>query len=277
MLRSKTITNSKFYILHSTFKKELTMERIESKKNVKIKNAKKLHTRKGREKLGSFLIEGEHLVEEALKWNVIINEIYVEENFNIPSKWEMNHVPVYLVNDKIMKEICETETPQGVVAVCELLGRKPLQLEENGKYLMIDQVQDPGNLGTMIRTADSVGLSGVILGNGTVDIYNSKVMRSTQGSLFHLPVVKGELVEWIEKLKEADIPIYGTALNEEAKAYKVVQEQESFALIVGNEGSGVSEELLRQTTENLYIPSYGHAESLNVAIATGVLLYHLRK
>ncbi|QOY33951.1 TrmH family RNA methyltransferase [Anaerobacillus isosaccharinicus] len=253
------------------------MERIESTKNIRIKNSKKLHTRKGREKLGSFLIEGEHLVEEALKWNVIINEIYVEESFNIPSKWEINDVPVYLVNDKIMKEICETETPQGIVAVCELIGRKPLQLEKNGKYLLIDQVQDPGNLGTMIRTADSVGLSAVILGNGTVDLYNSKVMRSTQGSLFHLPVVKGELVEWVEKFKEAQIPIYGTALNDEAKAYKEVQEQESFALIVGNEGSGVSEELLRLTTENLYIPSYGHAESLNVSIATGILLYHLRK
>ncbi|MFN7250709.1 MAG: TrmH family RNA methyltransferase [Anaerobacillus sp.] len=253
------------------------MERIESTKNVRIKNARKLHTRKGREKLGSFLIEGEHLVEEALNSNVIINEIYIEENFIIPSKWEIDNVQVYIVNEKIMKEICETETPQGVVAICELLGRKPLQLERNGKYLLIDQVQDPGNLGTMIRTADSVGLSGVILGHGTVDVYNSKVMRSTQGSLFHLPVIKGDLVEWVEKLKEAYIPIYGTALNEDAKAYKDVESQESFALLVGNEGSGLSNVLMHLTDENLYIPIYGQAESLNVSIAAGILLYHLRK
>ncbi|MCT8137433.1 RNA methyltransferase [Anaerobacillus sp. CMMVII] len=253
------------------------MERIDSIKNVRIKNAKKLHTRKGREKLGSFLIEGEHLVEEALKWKVIINEIYVEEKFRIPSSWDINNVPVYLVNDNIMKEICETETPQGIVAVCELIGRKPLQPEENGKYLLIDQIQDPGNLGTIIRTADSVGLSGVILGNGTVDIYNSKVLRSTQGSLFHLPVVKAELDDWIEKLKAANIPVYGTALDERAKAYNEVSGQQSFALIVGNEGSGVSKDLLARTNENLYIPSYGHAESLNVSVATGILLYHLRK
>lgn len=253
------------------------MERIESIKNVRVKNAKKLHTRKGREKLGSFLIEGEHLVEEALKWNVIINEIYIEENFRIPTSWEMNNVPVYLVNDKIMKEICETDTPQGVVAVCELLGRRPLQIEANGKYLLIDQIQDPGNLGTIIRTADSAGLSGVILGDGTVDIYNSKVLRSTQGSLFHLPVVKGDLGSWIEKLKQANILVYGTALNEKAKSYKEIHPQDSFALIVGNEGSGVSKELLQQMDENLYIPSYGNAESLNVAIASGILLYHLRK
>lgn len=253
------------------------MERIESMKNNKIKNAKKLHTRKGREKLGSFLIEGEHLVEEALKWNVIINEIYVEENFRIPKDWEILNVPIYLVDNKIMKEICETETPQGIVAVCELLGRKPLQIEKNGKYLLIDQVQDPGNLGTIIRTADSAGISAVILGNGTVDIYNSKVLRSTQGSLFHLPVVKGELVEWVEKLKEVNIPVYGTALNEKARIYKDVQGKESFALLVGNEGSGLSKELLQLTDENLYIPIYGRAESLNVSIAAGILLYHLRQ
>lgn len=253
------------------------MERIESNKNVKIKTVKKLHTRKGREKLGSFFIEGEHLVEEALKSRVIINELFVEDTFEIPKAWDIANFPIYIVSDKIMKEISETETPQGVLAVCELLGRKPLEVEKLGKYLLIDQVQDPGNLGTIIRTADSVGMSAVILGAGTVDVYNSKVIRSTQGSLFHLPVVKGDLGEWIDKLKSKNIPIFGTALNDSAKAYKSVSPQESFALIVGNEGSGMSSELLNRTNENLYIPIYGKAESLNVSIATGILLYHLRK
>ncbi|OIJ13893.1 RNA methyltransferase [Anaerobacillus alkalilacustris] len=253
------------------------MERIESVKNIKIKTVKKLHTRKGREKLGSFLIEGEHLVEEALNSNVIINEIFIEENFTIPSNWELSNIPIYIVNDKIMKEICDTQTPQGIVAVCELLGRKPLTIVKNGLYLLIDQVQDPGNLGTIIRTADCAGLSGVILGSGTVDMYNSKVIRSTQGSLFHLPIVRGELTEWVKKLKSEKIPVYGTALNEKAKEYKTVSSPESFALIVGNEGNGLSKELLQVTDENLFIPIYGEAESLNVSIATGILLYHLRK
>lgn len=253
------------------------MERIESIKNIKIKTVKKLHTRKGREKLGSFMIEGEHLVEEALKSNVIINELFIEENFKLPTGWNVADIPLYMVSDKIMKEISETETPQGVVAVCELLGRKPIEVKPDGKYLLIDQIQDPGNLGTIIRTADSAGLSGVIVGTGTVDIYNSKVVRSTQGSLFHLPVVKGELDEWLKKFRGAGIPLFGTALNDEAKNYKEIASQESFALIVGNEGSGVSEQLLSETDENLYIPIYGQAESLNVSIATGILLYHLRK
>ncbi|OIJ18307.1 RNA methyltransferase [Anaerobacillus alkalidiazotrophicus] len=253
------------------------MERIESVKNIKIKTVKKLHTRKGREKLGSFLIEGEHLVEEALNSNVIINEIFIEENFTIPSNWDLSNIPIYIVNDKIMKEICDTQTPQGIVAVCELLGRKPLTIEKNGLYILIDQVQDPGNLGTIIRTADCAGLSGVILGTGTVDMYNSKVIRSTQGSIFHLPIVRGELTEWVEKFKSEKIPVYGTALNEKAKEYRTVMAPESFALIVGNEGNGLSKELLQVTDENLFIPIYGEAESLNVSIATGILLYHLRK
>lgn len=253
------------------------MERIESLKNLKIKTIKKLHTRKGREKLGSFFIEGEHLVEEALKSNVIINEIYVVENFQIPSSWQLNNAPVYMIDEKIMKEISETETPQGVGAVCELLGSKPLSIENPGKYLLIDQIQDPGNLGTIIRTADSAGLSGVILGNGTVDMYNSKVIRSTQGSLFHLPIVKADLSETVDILKSKNIPVFGTALNETALAYKTVSAHDSFALIVGNEGSGISTELLTVTTENLYIPIHGQAESLNVSVATGILLYHLRK
>lgn len=253
------------------------MERIESLKNVKIKTVKKLHTRKGREKLGSFFIEGEHLVEEALKSNVIINEIFVEESFQIPSSWQLDSVSVYMVEEKIMKAISETETPQGVGAVCKVLGTEPLSFEQPGKYLLIDGIQDPGNLGTIIRTSDSVGLTGVILGNGTVDMYNSKVIRSTQGSLFHLPVVKADLSETVEKLKKQNIPVFGTTLNATAKAYKMVPAQDSFALIVGNEGSGISTELLTRTTENLYIPIYGQAESLNVSIAAGILLYHLRK
>lgn len=253
------------------------MERIESLKNPKIKTVKKLYTRKGREKLGSFFIEGEHLVEEALKSDVIINEIFIEENFQIPSNWQLNNASVYMIDEKIMKEISETKTPQGVGAVCELLGRKPLSIEKPGKYLLIDQIQDPGNLGTIIRTADSAGLSGVILGNGTVDMYNSKVIRSTQGSLFHLPIVKADLSETVEILKRKNIPVFGTALNEKAIEYKMVSAQDSFALIVGNEGSGISTELLTKTTENLYIPIYGQAESLNVSIAAGILLYHLRK
>ncbi|KPD01469.1 putative TrmH family tRNA/rRNA methyltransferase [Geobacillus sp. BCO2] len=141
--------------------------------------------------------------------------------------------------------------------------------------LLIDAVQDPGNLGTMIRTADAAGIDAVILGEGCADLYNAKVVRATQGSLFHLPVVNGDLAQWIARFKEQGIPVYGTAL-EKAVDYRTVPLSSSFALLVGNEGSGIRPELLGLTTENVYIPIYGQAESLNVAVAAGILLYSLQ-
>jgi TrmH family RNA methyltransferase len=144
------------------------------------------------------------------------------------------------------------------------------------KLLLIDAVQDPGNIGTMIRTADAAGIDAVILGEGCADLYNPKVVRSTQGSLFHMPVIKGNLSEIIDELKQIGTPVYGTAL-EGASPFEEVEKSSRFALLVGNEGQGVSKELLEKTTKNLYIPIYGKSESLNVGIAAGILMYHLRK
>jgi TrmH family RNA methyltransferase len=127
----------------------------------------------------------------------------------------------------------------------------------------------------MIRTADAAGIDAVIVGKGSVDIYNPKVLRSAQGSHFHLPVISGDLTEWIDRLNEDDIPVYGTAL-ENGSVFTEADSNEAFALLVGNEGSGVNKELLGKTTQNLYIPIYGKSESLNVAVAAGILLYFLK-
>lgn len=181
---------------------------------------------------------------------------------------------VILVTDQIMKELSETETPQGIAAVC-VLPKEPEVERLEGQYLLIDRVQDPGNVGTMIRTADAAGLTGVILGEGSVDVFNSKVIRASQGSLFHLPVIKGNLEEWVGKLKNAMIPVFGTALKE-ASSYSALEPQAQFALIVGNEGEGVSQTLLEMADQNVYIPIHGQAESLNVAVATGILLYYFK-
>jgi TrmH family RNA methyltransferase len=150
------------------------------------------------------------------------------------------------------------------------------KLHDAKTYLLLDAVQDPGNLGTMIRTADAAGIDAVIIGRGSVDIYNSKVLRAAQGSHFHLPIISGDLHEWIDKLQENDISVFGTAL-EGASVYTDITPTDSFALIVGNEGNGVGKDILSSTTANLYIPIYGKSESLNVAVATGILLYYLKK
>lgn len=247
------------------------MKRIESPKNARVKQWKKLLTKKGRDETGLFLLEGFHLVEEAVKSRAPLVELMVDERTAIPPGWDVS-VPVVIVTEAVMKAISSTETPQGIAAVCRQL---LAELEGVKTALLIDAVQDPGNLGTMIRTADAAGIDAVILGEGCADVYNPKVVRATQGSLFHLPVVKGDLAQWIARFKEQGIPVYGTAL-ENAVDYRTVPPSSSFALLVGNEGSGVRREWLEMTTETIYIPIYGQAESLNVAVAAGILLYSLQ-
>ncbi|QOR65756.1 RNA methyltransferase [Cytobacillus suaedae] len=249
------------------------MKRIESVKNVQVKQWKKLQTKKERELSKTFIIEGFHLVEEALKTKDIVREIIVSESVTIPSTLNVDNVNITIVTVEVMKFISETENSQGIAAVCEQFQYTNTKFS---KLLLVDAVQDPGNLGTMIRTADAAGLDAVIVGDGSVDVYNSKVIRSTQGAIFHLPIIKANLEEWIVSLQEEKIDIYGTALDDRAVYYKEVTSKESFALLVGNEGSGVNPNLLNQTTKNLYIPIHGKSESLNVAVATGILLYHLQ-
>ncbi|WP_033828238.1 TrmH family RNA methyltransferase [Bacillus andreraoultii] len=248
------------------------MKFIQSVKNEKVKQWKKLLTKKERDKTGLFLVEGEHLVEEAHHADWMTELIVTESYHSKLPKAKFANIDLYVVANEIAKVISDTETPQGIFAVCKQMKKSVV---EGKRYLLIDAVQDPGNVGTMIRTADSAGVDAVIVGEGSVDIWNAKVLRAAQGSHFHLPIIRGNLTEWINKFREQNISIYGTALKN-AVPMNQVQAQESFALIVGNEGQGVNEELLSKTTKNLYIPIYGKSESLNVSVATGILLYYLR-
>ncbi|MDQ0161119.1 TrmH family RNA methyltransferase [Aeribacillus alveayuensis] len=247
------------------------MKMIESQQNPKVKAWKKLLTKKGRDQTGLFIIEGFHLVEEALKEQHVVKEIMKTKNVEIPATWDVTDVPIVTVTNEIMKGICDTETPQGIASVCKQQNDHSTKYFR--KFILVDRVQDPGNLGTIIRTADAAGIDAVILGAGTVDVYNAKTIRATQGSLFHLPILKGDLTTFIAQLKQRNIPIYGTSLTN-GVSYKEVSPTESFAIIVGNEGNGVSQTLLQMTDKNLYIPLYGKAESLNVAIASSILMYH---
>lgn len=250
------------------------MKRIESAQNAYVKHWKKLVTnRKEREKTGEFIVEGFHLVEEALKNKEQVIQVIVREGVEIPREWSLNDVKIVEVTNSIAKDIAETETSQGIFAHCKQTMISETEQASWKKLLLIDAVQDPGNIGTMIRTADAAGIDAVVLGKGCADIYNPKTLRSAQGSHFHIPVIRGNLMDWVEKLKERNIPLYGTAL-ENAVDYRELHKSGSFALIVGNEGSGVQKELLEQTTQNVMIPILGQAESLNVAVATGILLYH---
>ncbi|MED3894022.1 RNA methyltransferase [Priestia aryabhattai] len=250
------------------------VKQIDSVKNPQVKAWKKLHNKKDRDKQGLFMVEGFHLVEEAIKNNDCVKELIIRESTEVPAQWNIDGIEITVVNEAIIKLLSDTETPQGIIAVCVQTKHAEI-IHTAQKVLLLDAVQDPGNLGTIIRTADAAGVEAIIIGEGSVDVYNPKVVRSTQGAIFHLPIVKGDLLEIISLLKERGIAVYGTSLQN-GKVYTHVKPSNEFALIVGNEGNGVSEKVLEQTDQNLYIPIYGKSESLNVAIASGILLYYLR-
>ena len=241
---------------------------IESKQNQRVKAWKKLSQKKHRDREGLFLVEGWHLVEEAVKSDWTIDTLIVEDGVEVTDEWST--LPLEFVSSPVMKEISQTETPQGIAAVVR---QKEWELNQPKRMLMLDQIQDPGNVGTIIRSGLAFGVEAIILGKGTVDLYNEKVVRATQGALFHFPVIQSDLFEWLNK---RDIVVYGTALDEQAKALPEIEPPEAFAIILGNEGMGVQPSLLERCNETIYIPQETQAESLNVGIAASVILYHFR-
>ncbi|MBY7143207.1 RNA methyltransferase [Virgibacillus sp. NKC19-3] len=244
---------------------------ITSIRNNKVKAWRKLHKRKERIHSGTFLIEGLHLVEEAWKSDWIIEEIIVIDALELPY-WS-GELPVEFVSDPVFQYISQTKTPQGIAAVVKM--SCPVKPAGN-HLLLIDAVQDPGNLGTMVRTADASGFDGIVLGNDTVDLYNDKVIRATQGSLFHVPIFQANLKDEIMELKQHGFHVWATALSDNAKPYYEMATNDKLALMVGNEGSGLQTELLQLADTIVTIPIYGKAESLNVSVAAGILMYHVK-
>lgn len=251
------------------------MKEIRSTKNQLIKDLKKLHQKKYRELENRYLLEGFHLVEEAARNQVAIQMLFFDERGQ--REWgawlaDQQDPEQYFVTTEVLAALSDLPTPQGIIAVVEKVGQQSEVTA--GRWLLLDRVQDPGNVGTMIRTADAAGFTGVVVGSGSADIYSTKVMRSMQGSNFHLPILSMELADAIAALKALGIPVYGTELNVEAVTYHQIAKTDQVGLILGNEGQGVSAEILKRTDKNLYIPIYGQAESLNVGVAAGILMYH---
>ena len=243
------------------------MDIIRSKSNQLIKQTKKLLQKKYRKT--SYLIEGWHLLEEAQKAGAQIEQIFVTEE----GLGRLGHSDrVKLVSPEVLAELSDSVTPQGVVAQLSLPQQEsPGQL--SGKFLVLEDVQDPGNVGTMIRTADAAGYDGVFISEKTADIYNMKVLRAMQGSHFHLPVYRMDMGTLVEHFKSNQIPIYATTLSENSVDYKEMTIPSSFALIMGNEGQGISDFMVDQADQLIHISMPGQAESLNVAVAAGILLF----
>ena len=253
------------------------MESISSPKNEKIKELVKLQTAKGRKKAGMYLLEGEHLVEEAIKERAQIKLIVVTSNRleDYKNLLAQTDVQVLVVSQDVFHKLSMTETTQGILAVVEIV--KQEILPNKGRFIVLDAVQDPGNLGTIVRTADAAGFDAVVIGTGTVDLYNDKVLRSMQGSHFHIPVFQANLQEYLPILKEKGVQVAVTALHRNSKDYSVLQGAIDVAIVVGNEGQGVSEDVIDLADVVVTIPMFGKAESLNVSIATALLMYKTKE
>lgn len=254
----------------------MIMKEITSVSNQQVKDWKKLATKKARQKENRYLLDGWHLVKEALKAKQPITKILVTPTFKHIDELELpTETELISISEQVAKQLSETKTPQGIFAEVQITQTNIDPTKVSGAWLFLDGVQDPGNIGTMVRTADAAGFKGVVFGKNTADMYQPKVVRSMQGSQFHIDLVSADLLTWVDAFKAQAKPVFGSELNEAARSYDQVGRHQDFALIMGNEGNGMDPELLNKTSLNLYIPIKGHAESLNVAVAAGILMFQL--
>lgn len=235
--------------------------------NKKIKEIKKLNLKKYRDKINLFLVEGEHLVIEAYK-SGYLKELILEQDNDLNLDITTNYV-----TNNVLKYITNLDTPQSILGICS----KPQNDTIKGNRLLIlDDVQDPGNLGTIIRSAVAFNVDTIILSSNTVDLYNSKVIRASQGLIFHINIIVMDLTTTIPKLKNEGYQIIGTKVTN-GKSLKSIEKKKKFAIIMGNEGNGVREDILSLCDEYLYIDMNKNCESLNVGVATSIILYELDK
>ena len=242
---------------------------ITSLDNDRIKGYIKLKDRKNRKKTNTFIVEGMHSVLEAYKKGMVV-ELILKEDISLPLD-----VPYVYVTEEIIKKISDAVSPPDVLALCKMANDNVVLGE---KILLLDGIQDPGNLGTIIRSAVAFNVDTICLSPGTVDIYNPKVLRSTQGMIFHTNIIIKSLKEIISMLKEREIPIYGTRVDYGIDVSTLREkDRKKYALVMGNEGNGVSEEILDMCDEYIYISMNPDVESLNVGVATSIILYELDK
>jgi TrmH family RNA methyltransferase len=240
---------------------------ITSVNNNHIKELSKLKDKKYRDSTNTYLIETKHLVEEAYKQNLLQELIILDkEDYTLD-------VPITYVSVEVMKKLATTNTPSSILGVVK-------KKEENNylgnKILVLDNIQDPGNLGTIIRSGVAFDVDTIVLSNDTVDLYNPKVIRSSEGMFFHINIIKRDLPSFLDELKENNYTIYGTNVKN-GNLVSDITSRSKYALIMGNEGNGVSKELLDRCNSYIYIPMNKTCESLNVGVATSIILYEFSK
>ena len=253
------------------------MQQISSVNNKLVKELAKLNKKKYREDTGLYIIEGFHLFEEALKANRRYQYLLgtedalakAEEDYDV----DLSAKNVILINKAIARHLSSTKNSQEIFMVLKI--SQPKEFPFNyGKWVLLDNLADPGNVGTIIRTADAAGFDGVILSPESVDLYNPKTQRAMQGSQFHIDLIISDLVDAINQFESNGIPVYASMLDKTAKKLPDFDPVPQLGLVIGNEAHGVSDFIAKLSDEKLYIPIKGQAESLNAAVAAGIMIYH---
>ena len=240
---------------------------ITSLYNKKIKEVVKLRQKKYRDIENKFIIETLNIIKEAYNMGYLL-ELYVLEGAVLKDNFD---VPINYVSKNVFNKISSLENSY-ILGVC----KKKVSVLEGKRYVLLDNVQDPGNLGTIIRSCVGFNVDTLVLGDTCVDLYNDKALRASEGNIFKLNIVRTSLKDVIKILKEKNITIYGTDVNDGENIDKI-ENNSSFALVMGNEGKGVSNDIKALVDKNLYIKTSKNLESLNVGVATGIILYELDK
>lgn len=254
------------------------MQVITSKDNELVKHIRKLKDKKYRDESNEFIIEGTNLIEEAVKEKAKIKKVIICEDttktYELPTniRLEIAKYECIYVSEKIFNLITQVTNPQGIMAIVEKTAKEDEIDYEQDLIVMLDDIQDPGNLGTILRTIDSIGLKQIIVSKETADAFNPKVVRSTMGAIFRIKIIESEnLIDTIKNIKKHHFKLVVTSLQTENTIYDINYNKK--IIVIGNEGNGVSKEIQDMADQKIKIPMLGKTESLNASVATGIVLY----
>lgn len=255
------------------------MQVISSKENEIIKNIKKLKEKKYRDLNNEYIIEGIKIIQEAIQENAKIKQIIIcddcEKNSNISQEmmYEIAKYECIYVTNKIFTSLTDVKNPQGIMAIVEKNNSKEEKIDYNQDIIVaLDDLQDPGNLGTILRTVDSIGINQILVSKGTADSYNPKVVRSTMGAIFRVKIIECEdLEKTLKEIKKHKFEILVTSLQTENSIYDIKYNKK--VIVIGNEANGVEEKIQNMADVKVKIPMLGKTESLNASVATGIILY----
>lgn len=251
------------------------MIEITASSNNRCKYVKSLSQKKTRQQYGEYAIEGKKSVTDAVTAGKTLTGMYISDTFFKNEKFSYpENVPLYKIADNVFEKICDTKSPQGILAVVKTDKAHDFEPDLSKSYIYCDCVNDPGNLGTIIRTADAAGFGGVILSEGCADPYNPKTVRSSMGSFFHISIVADFSYERLLECKEKGFSLFAGALDENTVDYRSVDMTVPAIIVAGNEANGVSDRV-KDMSQCVKIPILGDAESLNVGVASAILMYEL--